>query len=111
MYKNNKRAYKNILKMCAVDAKKRKEKKKIVSSGFSARIQNDQYSVSLLAILKSFQGGGPGYLEIRNDVDIGSRRDRVARGGSPFTKSNIRVIYHLAVANAREGVREAICAP
>jgi len=30
MYKNNKRVYKNILKMCAVGAKKRKEKKKIV---------------------------------------------------------------------------------
>lgn len=65
-----------------------------------------------LATLKSFLGGGPGHLEISDDVDIGSRRDRVARGGgSPFTESNIRVIYHLAVANAREGVREAICAP
>lgn len=41
-----------------------------------------------------------GIPEISDDVDIGSYEDRVARGGSPFTKSNIRVIYHLAVANA-----------
>jgi len=77
----------------------------------SRATRSESKTTSAFAILKSFQGGGPGHLEIRNDVDIGSHRDRVARGGSPFTKSNIRVIYHLAVANAREGVREAICAP
>jgi len=77
----------------------------------AARSESKTTSASPLAILKSFQGGGPGHLEIRDDVDIGSHRDRVARGGLLFTKSNIRVIYHLAVANAREGVREAICAP
>jgi len=52
------------------------------------------------ATLRSFRGSG--HLEISDDVDMGSRTDRVARGGSPFTKSNIRVVYHLAVANAEK---------
>jgi len=47
-----------------------------------------------LATPRSFRGSGR--LEISDDVDMGSRTDRVARGGSPFTKSNIRVVYHLA---------------
>lgn len=87
------------------------EERREEDSRATSRPESKTTSASPLAILKSFQGRGPGHLEIRDDVDIGSRRDRVARGGSPFTKSNIRVIYHLTVANAREGVREAICAP
>lgn len=50
------------------------------SRSAASRPESKTTSASPLAILKSFQGGGPRHLEIRDDVDIGSRRDRVARG-------------------------------
>lgn len=79
--------------------------------GLQAPKHKQHAHFELACTLQSFRGSG--YLEISDDVDIGSRIgiEWLSRGGSPFTKSNIRVIYHLAVANAREGVREAICAP